>query len=255
MDDKSKAAFASRVEDMCVLALKRRKPVCTSFLNDVEQFDAQRILTKRKDVSFEFWGGHKACVRKMLKVFTDEWQSGAENEEYQIYPLTLSFRREDKPGHRDFLGSFMGLGIKRETIGDIFVGDGVAVVFCTKTARDMISNGLTAVGRVGVSISDGIAEDAESIILPPRVEKLSVNVASHRADCIVAGITGLARDKATGLIRSGSFLVNYSECDNISRNVSEGDILTIRGYGKFVVGADDGITNKGRIKLTVKKYI
>ena len=250
-DAYDKDNFDARLEDMYNLTLKRRQPVFSSFLNDVEQFDAQLRLGKRNGVNITFWGGHKAVCDESVYM-QDEEDAYAD---FPIYPLTLTFRKEDKPGHRDFLGSFMALGLKRETVGDIFIGEGAAAVYCTKTARDMISDSLLTVGRIGVSVSDGIAEGAESFILPPRVEKLTINVASHRADCIAAGVTGLSRDKAADLIRSGSFLVNYSECDNISRNISEGDILTVRGYGKFVVGSDEAITNKGRIRLTVKKYI
>ena len=254
-EEQSKEAFAARIEDMCRLAVRRHQPVYSAFLNEAEQYDAERILTKRRDVGFDFWGGNDACVRRILCVHDTDTDSGAEHDSFPIFPLMLEYRKADKPGHRDFLGSFMALGIKRETVGDIFVSEGAAAVFCTKTARDMITDGLATVGRVGVSVSDGITDRAAAAIQPVRFDEITVIAASERADCIISGITGLSREKTASFIRAGGFLLNYAECDNISRNVSEGDVLTLRGYGKFIVSESSGTTKKGRIKINLKKYI
>ena len=253
MKDSPKTDLTARLEDMCELAGKRGRPVFSLFFNDREQYDAMTFLKGRNDVFPVFWGGNSACSRKMLRL-SDRAPDNESFDDFPIYPLTLSFRKADKPGHRDFLGAFMGLGIKRETVGDIFVGEGAAAVFCTKTARDMISDGITAVGRIGVSVSDGISDAAGAAIVPAGFSDLTVNTSSMRTDCVVSAITGLSREKSAAFIRSGSVMLNYEECLNVSRNVSEGDILTLRGYGKLVVGGS-GATRKGRIRLDLKKYI
>ena len=247
--------FPARIEDMCALAVKRGRPVYSQFLNDREQYEAERILAGRSGIEAVFWGGNDACARKMLRVSEEESYLPGDMSDFPVYSLTLSFRKADKPGHRDFLGAFMGLGIKRETVGDIFIGEGTAAVFCTKTARDMITDGLGTVGRVGVSVTDGLTEEAVSAVRPASFEEITLTVASERADCVVSGITGLSREKTAAFIRSGGFLLNYAECGDVSRNVSEGDILTVRGHGKFSVSGEAGTTKKGRLKLIIKKYI
>ncbi|MBR5089827.1 MAG: hypothetical protein IK093_10415 [Ruminiclostridium sp.] len=259
-DELSKEALAARIEDMCSLAQKRHQPVCSAFLNEAEQYEAQRLLSRRGDVSFAFWGGSDVCVRRILKVSESGGYDGYDPEHpdtggFHVFPVTLTFRKADKPGHRDLLGAFMALGIKRETVGDIFIGEGAAVVFCTKTARDMITDCITTVGRIGVSVSDGLPENSEEIIKPVRYEDITVTAASVRADCIVSGITGMSREKTAEFIRAGSFMLNYAECCNISRNISGGDILTLRGYGKYVVSGEPETTKKGRIRLGLKKYL
>ena len=113
---------------------------------------------------------------------------------------------------------------------------------------------LVRVGRAGVSVSDGLSDEAAGAVSPAEFTGITVNVASERADCIVAGITGLSREKAAAFIRSGSFMLNYSECLNVSRDVSAGDVLTLRGYGKYIVPEDPVTTRKGRLRLTLKKY-
>lgn len=246
------AEFSARLEDMCALAEKRGRPVYSAFLNDREQYEAEKQLGRRCGIEIMLWGGDEACLRKMLCVAAEG--AGAQMEDFPIYPLTLTFRKADRPEHRDILGAIMGLGIERSTVGDIFIGEGAAAVFCTKTARDMISDCLTTVGRIGVSVSDGLTESAESAVKPAEFRDITINTASLRADCIVGGITGLSREKSAELIRSGSFMLNYSECCNISRQLSEGDVMTIRGHGKFVLTGDISETKKGRVRMTVKKY-
>ena len=252
-DNYSRDAFAARLGDMCSLAEKRGSTVFSAFLNDREQYDAQILLGGRHGVSVTFWGGDEACSRRMLAV-SPEGNGEAEHGDFPIYTLTVAYRKADRPDHRAVLGSFMGLGIERDTVGDIFIGESAVAVFCTKTAHDVILDGIVRVGRVGVSVSDGLSGDAANAVRPVSFVEITVNAASERADCIVAGITGLSREKAAAYIRSGSFMLNYAECVNISRNVSAGDVLTLRGYGKFIVSEDAVTTKKGRLRLTLKKY-
>ncbi len=249
-----KESFIARLEDMCRLTARRRQPVFSSFLNDREQFEAESFLSSRRDVTAEFWGGNEACTRKILRVCGEDCFAPDDHSDFPVFSLTLTYRKADKPGHRDFLGSFMALGIKRETLGDIFVGEGVTAVYCTKTARDMITDGVLTVGRVGVSVEDGITDEALAFIRPPDFEEITVIIASERVDCIVSGITGISREKSASLIRSGGLMLNYSECGNVSRMVSVGDVITLRGYGKFIVCGDAETTKKGRIKIELKKY-
>lgn len=244
-DISAKQAVEIRINDLSELAKKKGRPLFTSFLNEQEQFFAQKLLTARGDVYFRFFGGAEVCTRKMLLVSAYE-----EEEEFPIYPLSFSFRKIDKPEHRDFLGAFMGLGLKREMIGDIFVEEGYAAAFCTKTARDLILDCITAVGRTGVSVSEGLLRPVPG----QKFEDVSLIVASMRADCLVSGITGLSREKSADFIRSGYFLLNYSECQNVSKNISQGDILTLRGYGKFIVSEEAVQTKKGRLRIILKKY-
>ena len=254
-DSRAEDNFPARIEDMCALAAKRGRPVYSQFLNDREQYEAQCILSRRSGIEAVFWGGSEACARKILRVTDGDVYLPEDRSDFPVYALSITFRKADKPGHKDFLGSFMGLGIKRETVGDIFVGEGAAAVFCTKTARDMISDGLLTVGRVGVSVSDGLTEDAAAVIKPVSFEEITLTAASERVDCVVSGITGMSREKTAAFIRSGEFLLNYGECTDVSRNVSDGDILTIRGHGKYCVSGEAGTTKKGRVRLAIKKYI
>ena len=114
-----------RVKDMCVLAEKRGSPVYSHFLNEAECYFCEELLKKRAGIFYDLWGGHASCTRKLLRVCTYDTEDN--KDDFPIYTLSCAFHAADSvhscPGHRDFLGAFMSLGITREQIGDIFVGE------------------------------------------------------------------------------------------------------------------------------------
>ncbi len=238
-------SIEKRVSDLCYISEKQYTPKFTAFLNEQEQFFAESFLNSRKAL-YSLWGGADCCARKMLCVLPFEMEA-----EFPVFPLTVTFRKSFTLTHRDFLGSFMALQIGREQIGDILMGEDYAIVFCTATAHDMIVNNISKIGRVGVTVSEGI-----NAPLPEAVfEEITAVVASLRADCVVSALSGLSREKSADFVRAGNLNLNYESCSSVSRSVAEGDILSLRGYGKFVLSDSGTETKKGKLRITLKKYI
>lgn len=146
----------------------------------------------------------------------------------------------------------MGLMIKREAIGDILVGEGLSVLFVTEPVAGVVLGELLKVGSCGVSCEQGLPDELPSA---HQYRSIGGTVSSLRLDCVVALLTNLSREKASQLIRSGLVSKNAQPMDSISKEVAEGDKLSIRGYGKFLVGSAGTVTKKGRIHLECKKYI
>ncbi len=240
-----KESIETRLSDLCYLADKQGQCKFTAFLNEQEQFYSENYLNSRRQ-PYRLWGGADCCVRKMLCVMPPY-----EDEPYfPLFPVTITYKKDFSLGHRDFLGSFMSLGIGREQIGDILTGEGYAVVFCTQTAYDMINNYVSKIGRVGVKLSDGINKPLPETVFT----EISAVVSSVRSDCIVSALSGLSREKSADFIKSGNFTLNYEVCSNVSKTINNGDILSLRGYGKFVFSGTGTETKKGRLRVVLKKY-
>lgn len=239
-----KEGVEKRLSDLCYISERQGSHKFTAFLNEQEQYYAEAYMNSTGR-SYALYGGADCCMRRMLCVMAYEDQP-----QFPVFPVTITYKKDFSLGHRDFLGSFMSLGIGREQIGDILTGEGYAIVFCTKTAYDMISGCVTKIGRVGVAVSDGINKPLPETVF----SEVSYVIASMRADCIVSAVSGLSRDKSADYIKSGNFTLNYEPCTSVSKTLSEGDIISLRGYGKLVV-ADNGFeTKKGRLRITFKKY-
>ena len=137
-------SIEKRVSDLCSISEKQYTPKFTAFLNEQEQFFAESFLNSRKAL-YSLWGGADCCARKMLCVLPFEMEA-----EFPVFPLTVTFRKSFTLTHRDFLGSFMALQIGREQIGDILMGEGYAIVFCTATAHDMIVNNISKISHINI---------------------------------------------------------------------------------------------------------
>ena len=61
--------------------------------------------------------------------------------------------------------------------------------------------------------------------------------------------------QSAALIEGGQVSLNFFEENKISREVGEGDILAIRGYGRYVLSKVGSVSKKGRLHLTLGKYV
>ena len=181
--------LAKRVYDTAELCLKGEKPKFLGFLSDEEAKFAESIL-KNRNCKFEFYGGYESAQRVYLCCLP-QW---AEKVQYPIVPLTVSYRKTDQLTHRDFLGSLMALGLKRETVGDILIEEGRAVIFSSEETAEYILSQISKIGRVGVQLK----RDAE-LPLPKCsvLKEFSETVSSERIDCVVSAVSNISRGKAT----------------------------------------------------------
>lgn len=242
--------FISHITDAFEISHARNIPKYVGFLSEREKAIVENIKGKSPD-TYCFWGGYEGAKR----VFFCALPLYALPDDYSHFPIsaiTFRFRLCDHLSHRDFLGAILSLNIKSETVGDILVGDGIAVVFVTNAVAPLILNELCKIGRVGVKAEIGLPD-----VLPinEQFEEIHSTVASLRCDCVVSAVTGLSREKAAFLIESKRFSLNHFECVNVSKLLKENDVLSIRGYGRFILGECGETTKKGRIKVNIKKYI
>ena len=241
--------FCSHIEDLIKRCEKKYIPQFTHYLDERQGMLVQQVMNRAGWEDYLLFGGYEAASRCILGVFPP--YHDVVTDDFPIQPLTFVYRGEDSLTHRDFLGSLMALQIKREALGDILVGKGKTVVFTSPSIASFIQNELKKVGSVGVKISEGMTED---FVVEQDFQTISGTVSSLRLDCVVSLATRLSREKSAQLIRSGLVMLDFVPCQQVDRLVKEGDRMSIRGHGKYNIGASDGFSKKGRIRLTVQKY-
>lgn len=239
--------FLARVDDTADIAYKASRCKYLGFLSSEQAVAAEKRL-KNRNVRHGFYGGYDGAQRVMLGCFPD-WAAG---DEYPVTALTFKYRKSDELSHRDFLGSLMGLGLTRESVGDILVDEGKAVVFLCEDIADFVLKQITKIGRVGVTAVLGV--DGE---LPKggTLAEFTDTVASARLDCIVAALGNMSRGAAADKIEAGLVSLNSFAVEKITLNIAEGDIINIRGKGKFIISSLEDRTRKNRVVLKYKKYV
>ncbi len=226
-----------------------------------------------------FWGGCRGAER-CAAVFLPEWYCLSEApchampsdtdrtdafgaflasapelaEEIGITALEVTGSGFRSLTHRDFMGGILSLGIDRSVVGDIVVTEEArALVFVKTKIASYICENLHKIGRDGVKVKPlALAPD---FLLPRTFEDCTVTLSSLRLDGLVKAVTGKSRETAAEMVRSGLVELSYVVTENVSAEVKEGDILSVRGYGKFVVGRTEGKTKSDRLRLALKKYV
>lgn len=238
--------LAAKVRDCLKISLGR---ACfLGFLDESEAAYCQDLLSRERTACL-FWGGYEGAQRVMAGFFPDYLEP--DPEAFPLAAITLRYRPEDKLGHRDFLGSFMALGIQRDVVGDILVGEGRTVAFVRAELSGYFTDSLTKIGRTGVKVQAGYTEP-----LPISVAYKDVGgvIASERLDCLLGLLIHTSRSKAAGLITAGQVAVNHREALELSGKVQEGDIISVRGHGKFIIDQLGPLTGKGRLNVRCRKY-
>lgn len=195
----------------------------TDFLNLQEQ----SILSKSY-LPYKSFGGYEMAER-VIACFGED----SEQAEYPIVCICIkpaNAKFADKLSHRDFLGALMNLGIKRELLGDIVIENNCGYLFCLNSICDYILQNLDRIKHTTVR-----AELAETLpdtaVSTP--ESREMIISSLRLDVMISAVYKLSRREASQLIVQGKAFVNSCQTENGSYTVKEGDIISLRGFGRF----------------------
>ncbi len=211
-----------------------------------------RMKQELSYAGYALFGGVEGAERAVIR-FGDAAQLGYE-EEFPIVCLTVRPRVPkfaEELTHRDFLGALMNLGIERGLIGDIAVKEGNGYIFCLARIADYIRDNLTRVRHTDVRVEIAGCVPQE---LRPTFREETLVVSSERIDAVAARLFHLSRSQSTELFRAKKIFVNGSQCENGSYLCRPGDVISVRGYGKFRFCGAGSMTGKGRCRVQVKVY-
>ena len=242
-----------RLTELAEKSYRNNQYVFTNFLNMAEM---NAFFEMRKEISyipFTAFGGTENCERQMLR-FGSEEMFGYEEAFpiccIQAEPLIEKFA--DNFTHRDFLGAIMNLGIEREVVGDIAIKGKKAYIFCTEKIAPYIEENLTQVKHTSMRCT--VLSKAPDI-LKPTLEKREVTAASERIDAVLGKLLNLSRSQSILTFREKKVFVNGRQCENNSYQLKSGDVITCRGFGKFIYEGVKYETKKGKICAEVSVYV
>lgn len=244
---KERAADSSVVTSTNFLSLDERGVIAP-----LEKFNNKYVNT--------FYYGGYADAERTVAVFVPSFYEVSDVEEFfsenkEENPLSLLEVTKDRfteMSHRDYLGSLMALGIKRETLGDIIVTDKGAYIISLKSIAGYICENLKRTGRGSV-----LCKEADFSSLPSDEDngkEIFCSVASLRLDCVVAAAFSLSRSSAVEAIKSGIVYVDSVQCFKTDFILSEKAKIVLRGKGKAVISEESGKSKKGRTHLIIKRY-
>ncbi len=250
--EKESQQLKNRFHDLAQKSFQQNMFTFTGFLGLGEQELFWQEEGKLRYASGRLWGGYPQADRKVLRFGSPE-ELGYE-EPYAIACLHIRPVMEkfaDELSHRDFLGALMNLGIERSTLGDIRTGGKDAYLFCLENVAPFLGENLVQVKHTNVKCE--IVTDWQDLPFE-EPQPLAVQVASCRADAVIAKVYRQSRADVLELFRSGRVYVDGRLCENNSRLLKEGEAVNARGFGKFIYRGVSHETRKGNLSVQVEVF-
>ena len=244
--------FIRNIEEWVDLASEKFKRKFTHFLTEKQCDIATAVMNSMGYKAYGLCGGWDNAKRRVLGIWNE--YDVPDVDEFPIASYTFKYPKAYKLSHRDFLGAFVSLNIKRECVGDILVNDGIAVAFFEKSVGANIDSELFKIGRVGVDVTKG-CEIISQMDVSDKFTEISGTVASLRLDCVLSLALNCSRSKVVPLIAAKKVCVNNFERLCGDYIMHENDVFSVKGFGKFVLSQISGKSRKDRIFITVSKYI
>ena len=255
--EKDEAFLIRRFRELAEMAYGRDYPTHTDFLNLYELSLFRSLSQEFSYLPTAVFGGYEMAERCMVGFFPMQYTAAQQASFWaqeirflQIRPAHPKFA--EALTHRDYLGAVLNLGIDRGKIGDILIQGGEAVLICDNAVADLLTQELTRIRHTAV-----IAKTADHFEYAPgdHTESVTGSVNSTRLDALLAFAYGLSRSEANAQIQGERVFVDGKLARSSSITVSENQIVSLRGFGRFRYMGQISTTKKGRLWVEIQKYI
>jgi len=222
----------------------------TDFLDPYERKLAVSVLNRFPDINYLEYGGYNDAERKIIIIFPDYFAQDNIMKGVSIFRVDGSL---DLMNHRDYLGALLNLGIVRDKIGDILVHDDFGFIMVMEEISDYIQYNFEKVGNTKIKIKSVNEED---IVIPKtEFKEIKKFLTSLRLDVIISGAYNLSRKKSNSLVKAENVKLNWETINKSYVELEPGDIVSVRGYGRFILHNIEGKSKKGRLMCIIRILI
>ena len=256
--EKDDKILLAQVLDKIEMCENRNKIEHTDFL-DLAQIElVQKFINKIKIENYMSYGGFEQAERKMFVIYPEKFNSEVVEKNLssivQIVRVELPEDLKGKYTHRDYLGAVIKLGVKREKVGDIIVDNDGADIIVDKDISKFLLENLGELTRF--SKSKIMIENIENLrTVQIRKEEREIIVSSLRLDNVISELARCSRNKALDIINMERVFVNFQCETKKTKQIKPGDMVTIRGKGRFFIKELVGQTKSGRTIIKIEKFV
>lgn len=246
-------AFVDRTQEWIERSAELHELRRTDFLDPRQQFIIETLCNRNGMVNVKLVGGYEAAERKRALIAPDYRDLEYEDAELSVLQVTSQHEKFHDLEHGDFLGALLGLGIKRDRIGDIHLHESFCHIVVADQMSQFLDISLRQVHRLQV-LTD-VLPITELKPVQQRIEEIAFTVASLRLDGIASDAYRVSRSKIVDPIKAGRCRLNWKTEEDPSAQLQAGDVVSIKGLGRFKLLEVDGVTKKGRIRVKIGKYV
>lgn len=256
--EKDDKILLAQILDKLEMVEKKNKIEYTDFL-DLAQIElVQKFIDRIKIENYMSYGGFEQAERKMFVIYPEKFNSTVIEKNLsnivQIIRIELPDDLKGKYTHREYLGAVIKLGVERKKVGDIIVDSNGADIIVDKDISKFLVENLGSLTRFSKStITVQNIEDLRPVEI--KKEEIEIIVSSLRLDNVISELARCSRNKAIDIINTERVFVNF-ECETKkTKQIKPGDMVTVRGKGRFFVKEIVGQTRSGRTVIGVEKFV
>lgn len=245
-------SFINKIEGLCRQVETTYSYYLTEFLNP-RQIEILRSIVRHRGLQC-FVSSDNIPSEYARGIIAPDYYS-LDFEDFNIVLMEILYNaRFNQLTHSQIMGTLLNqLGIKREVFGDILVTERHAQLVLDKSMQTYFQTQVTKIANASVqlqpiSLSDMIESEQE-------VQSVDIIVSSKRIDRIISTALHIPRKETLLLLEANKVKVNYQVWNKPSQLLSLGDLISVRGFGRFTIGRDNGLSKNGKHKLTIDKKI
>ena len=256
--DKDDKILLAQLLDKVEAVENKNKIEHTDFLDMSKSELVQKFINKIKIENYITYGGFEEAERKMYVIYPEKFNIDVVSKNLSsivdIIRIELPEDLKGKYSHRDYLGAVIKLGVKREKVGDIIVDKDGADIIVDKDITKFLLENLNSLTRF--SKSKITVENIENLRkVEIKKEEIDIIVSSLRLDNVISELARCSRNKALEIISMERVFVNFQNETKKTKQIKSGDIVTIRGKGRFYIKELVGQTKSGRTIIKVEKFV
>lgn len=240
--------FIDQVLDWVVQVEHMYTPYLTPFLNPRQRFIVQSVVGQYEDVELSLFGGYEEAEQQRAFIHPSYYEPQA--EDYEISLIEVNYPKKfAELSHGQIMGSILGTGIVRETLGDILTDGERWQFFIDEKMEQYLFIHMDRVGRTNIQLEKTSLEDVIEKNDDWEIDELIVS--SLRLDVVLAGALNISRNRAKTMINENKIKLNWVETEEVDIEVEQHDLLSIRGYGRIQIRQQVGTTRKENIVLEI----
>ncbi len=242
---------ADRLLDLAAAVRGGRPYAVSGFMTPPAGQIASTIVAHFPNLVADEWGGYPGAERTKIMFRRAEYRGEAD---WQISAVRAEWdARYRLVGHRDVLGSLLGLGLERDVFGDVIMQGATAQVVVDTPLSGYLLTEWKQVANVGIRVT----ELATTEIVPKEetCKELRATVASLRLDAVGAAGFGISRSKMAAAVAAEKVRVNWQRAKGPAQTLAVGDVISFRGRGRVVLAELTGTSRKGRAGVRLERYL
>lgn len=209
----------------------------TNFLTKKEEIETKKHLNKNE---YKIYEPYNECSKVILYK--------KEIPDIKLYKINT----KGEIRHQEVLGTIFSLGLKEDTFGDIVKYKDTFYIFIMPIIEEYLKYNLTEIKNNPVVLEEVPLEERDNFI-QEYISKEYI-VSSLRIDNVISSITNESRSQVDEHFKNKEVILNYEETIKPTRILHEGDVFSVRRYGKYKYKGILKNTKKGGYIIEILMY-